>query len=233
MLKGFLKRWPFVGLLVFAMGIAGGCVTNEVAINADLILEEMARSSAPAGSIESAGKTLVYSADLPNLVSKIRSVDLETYKKDLVMDYLILQERIDCILEEIEVASGDDTAIQCQGKILVDKEGEHGLLGISDTLEAINSRDGAPAKRDYLTAYLGRWNEIQKINRVDESLAQIKRSNAIPVFGMLIKTIHQFPILYEGDELVPRRDIPNLLALYRARDTEEARRAMVTEYLDR
>jgi len=233
MLKGFLRRWPLVGLLVFAMGIAGGCVTDKVAINADLILEEMSGASAPAGSIESEGNTLVYSADLPNLVSKIRSVDLATDKKDLVMDYLTLQDRIDCILEDIELASDNDTTIQCQGKVLVDKEGGHGLLGISDIVEKINSTEGGPAKRDYLTAYLSQWNEIQKINRVDQSLAQINRSNAIPVFGILIKSIHQFPILYEGDELVPRKDIPNLLDLYRARDTEEARRALVLEYLDR
>jgi len=232
-LKSFLRRWPFVGLLVFALGIAGGCVPNKVANNADIILEEMAGSSAPAGSIEVEGETLVYSADLPDLVSNIRSVNLEADKKDLVMDYLVLQDRIDCILEEVEEASDNDTTIQCQGKVLVAKEGEHGLLGISDILEEINSRDGGPAKRDYLTAYLGLWDEIQQINRVDDSLAQINRSNAIPVFGTLIKAIHQFPILYEGDELVPRKDIPNLLDQYRARDTDEARRALVMEYLER
>ena len=172
-------------------------------------------------------------ADLPDLVSSIRSVNLEEDMKDLVMDYLTLQGRIDCILEEVQEASDNDTTIQCKGKVLVDKEGEHGLLGTSGILEEIDSRDGGPAKRDYLTAYLGRWDEIQQINRVEESLSQIKRSNAIPVFGTLIKAIHQFPILYEGDELVPRKDIPNLLEQYRARDTDEARRALVMEYLER
>ena len=233
MLKRFLRRWPIVGLLVLALGIAGGCVTNDIANNADLVLEEMAKSSAPAGSIEVEGETLVYSADLPDLVSDIRSVNLETDQKDLVIDYLTLQERIDCILDDIEVASDDNTTIRCQGKVLVDKEGDHGLPGTSDILEEIKSRDGGPAKRDYLTAYLGRWDEIQQINRVEESLAQIIRSNAIPVFGTLIKTIHQFPILYEGEELVPKKDISNLLDQYRARDTDAARRALVMEYLER
>ena len=53
-----------------------------------------------------------------------------------------------------------------------------------------------------------------------ESLGQIQSSNSIPLFGSLLKSIHRFPILYEGDELVPYSDVPSLLEQYRARDTE-------------
>ena len=233
MLKGFLRRWSFVGLLVVALGTAGGCVADEIANNADLVLEEMDRSPAPAGPIEFEGETLVYTADLPDLVSQIRSVNLTPDKKDLVMDYLTLQARIDCVLDEVEQAAEDDTAIQCKGKVLVDKNGEHGLLGISEMREEIVARTGGPAKRDYLTGYLVFWDEVQRIDRVEESLGQIKRSNAIPLFGTLLKAIHNFPILYEGDELVPKKDIPNLLDQYRARDTDDARRTLVREYLSR
>lgn len=233
MLKGSLRRWSFVGLLVVALGVTGGCVSDEVAANADFILQELDNSSAPAGAIELEGETLVRAADLPDLVSRVRSVSLEADKKDVVMDYLVLQERIDCILDNVEEAAADVTTIQCQGKVLVDKEGEHGLLGISEILEEFNSRQSEQAKRDYLVGYLSFWDEVERVNRVEESLAQMKRSNAIPLFGMLLKTIHRFPILYEGDELVPKKDIPKLLDQYRALDTDDAKRSLVTEYLGR
>ncbi len=238
MLNNFLGRRPLTGLLltgllVIALGLSGGCVTEEVASNAEFVLGELAAASASAESIELEGKTLVYSANLSNLARKVRSVNLELDKKALVIDYLILQERIDCILDDIEGAAEDDQTIQCQGKVLVNTEGEHGLLGVPDILERINSRDGGPAKRDYLTSYLGTWDWIQRVNRVDNGLAQIGRSNAIPVFGALVKAIHRFPILYEGNELVPRRDVPKLLDQYLARDTDEARRTLVMEYLER
>ena len=233
MLKRFLKRWLLLGLLVIALGVAGGCVSDEIADNADFILEELSKTSAPAGSIELEGETLVYAADLPDLVSSIRSVQLESDKKELVKDYLTQRERIDCILDDVEEAAQDDTTIRCQGKVLVEKKGEHGLLGISEMLEEVNTREGEVTQRDYLAGYLLFWDEIQRIDRVEESLAQIKRTKSIPLFGPLVNAIHRFPILYEGDELVPRKDISGLLDQYRALNTDEARRAMVMEYLER
>ena len=234
MLKPFLKRWSLLGLLVVALGIAGGCVSDEIANNADFVLEELNKTSAPAGSIKNLdGEMLIYAADLPDLVSGIRSVQLDSDKKDLVKDYLTLQERIDCILDDVGESAADDTTIRCQGKVLVEKKGEHGLLGISEMLEEVNGREGEVAKRDYLAGYLDNWDGIQRINRVEESLGQIKRTKSIPLFGTLVNAIHRFPILYEGDELVPRKDVSGLLDKYRALNTEEARRAMVMEYLER
>jgi hypothetical protein len=231
--KTIFRRWSLAGLLVLALGVSAGCVTDEVALNADIVLAEIGSASAPAGSIEFESKTLVYSADIADLVGTVRSRSLEIDKRDLVMNYLVLQKRIDCILDDVEEAAKDDATIQCEGKILVAKEGEHGLLGFDEITEEINSREGDPAKRDYLAGYLVTWNKIKRINRVEESLAQIKRSNALPVFGALIKSIHRFPILYEGNELVPRDDIPNLLDQYSDRDTEEAKRTLVIDYLER
>ena len=233
MLKGLLRRWSYMGLLVVALGVSAGCVTDEIAENADLILEELDGSSAPAGSIELEGETLVYQGDLPDLTGRVRSVSRIEDKKDLVMDYLTLQERIDCILDGVEEAVENGTTIQCQGKVLVWEMGEGGLMGVSELLEEIGAREGAPARRDYLTAYLAFWDEVQRIERVVESLGQMQRSNAIPLFGSLVKAIHRFPILYEGDELVPTEDIPALLDQYRVRDTDEARRDLVMEYLER
>jgi hypothetical protein len=222
-----------MGLLVAALGVSAGCVSNEIADNADLILEELDGSSSPTGSIEFEGETLVYQPDLPDLAGRVRSVSLVEDKKDLVVEYLVLQERIDCILNRVEEALENGTTIQCQGKVLVWETGEGGLMGVSELLEEIGAREGAPAQRDYLTGYLAFWDEVQRIDRVVESLGQIQRSNSIPLFGALVKAIHRFPVLYEGDELVPTEDIPALLDQYRARDTDEARRDLVMEYLER
>ena len=233
MLIRFLKRWSLLGLLVIALGIAGGCVADEIADNADFVLEELSKTSAPAGSIKLEGDTLVYAADLPYLVSSIRSVQLESDQKDLVKEYLTLQERIDCILDDVEEAADNNTTIRCLGKILVEKKADHGLLSTPEMLEEVSIREGELARRDYLAGYLRFWDEIQRINRVHESLGQIKRTNSIPLFGSLVNAIHRFPILYEGDELVPRKDIPDLLDKFRALNTDDARRAMVKEYLER
>ena len=228
-----LRSWTLPAILVALLASGAGCVTDEIAANAELVLAEMEASSAPSGPIESEGKVLVYSDDLPDLVSGVRSVDPQESKLELVRDYLTLQERIDCILEDVESAAEDNTTIQCQGKVLIWEKGEHGLLGVDQILEEVEARDGGPPQRAYLADYLVFWDEVQRVERVVESLGQMQRSNSIPLFGALLKSIHRFPILYEGDELVPYSDVPGLLEQYRARDTEEARRDMVIEYLER
>lgn len=227
------RSWTLPVLLLAALASGTGCVTDEIATNAELVLAEMDASSAPSGTIESEGKVLVYSDDLPDLVSSVRSVDPRESKLELVRDYLTLQERIDCILDDVVRAAEDKTTIQCQGKVLIWVDGEHGLLGVSQILEEVEVRDGGPPQRAYLSDYLHFWDDVQRVERVVESLGQMQRSNSIPLFGALLKSIHRFPILYEGDELVPYSDVPGLLEQYRARDTDEARRAMVVEYLER
>ena len=228
-----LRSWSIPALLLLFLVPATGCVTDEIATNAELVLDEIDAASAPSGNIEIDGSVLVYSDDLPDLVSGVRSVEVRDAKIDLVMDYLTLQERIDCILDNVEQAAEDSTTIQCQGKVLIWEEGEHGLLGVSQILDEVMARDGGPPQRAYLSDYLTFWDEVQRVERVVESLGQIQRSNSIPLFGSLLKSIHRFPILYEGDELVPYSDVPSLLEQYRARDTEDARRDMVKEYLER
>ena len=228
-----LRPWSLPVLLVLALASTAGCVADEIATNAEVVLDEIDAASAPSGNIEVDGSVLVYSDDLPDLVSSVRSVDARESKIDLLMDYLTLQERIDCILNNVEQAAQDETTIQCQGKVLIWEEGEHGLLGVSQILDEVKARDGGPPQRAYLADYLSFWDEVQRVERVVESLGQIQRSNSIPLFGSLLKSIHRFPILYEGDELVPYSDVPGLLEQYRARDTEDARRDMVKEYLER
>ncbi|MBI4282035.1 MAG: hypothetical protein HY672_00910 [Chloroflexi bacterium] len=231
--KRYLKRGALLGLLVVALWAAGGCASDETTKNANYVLGEMEKASTPAGPIELEGKTLVHAADLPDLVSKVNSVSQESDKIIVVRKYLIFQDRIDCILDGVEDAALNDKTIKCEGKVLVEKKGEQGLLGVSEMLEAVNTRENELAKREYLTDYLDRWDELQQIKHVEESLAQMKRTNAIPVFGPMVRAIHRFPIMYEGEELVPKKDVSDLLDQFRALNTDEARRALVAQYLEK
>ena len=61
----------------------------------------------------------------------------------------------------------------------------------------------------------------------------MKRTKGIPVFGALVSAIHNFPIMYEGEILVPEEDIADLIDEYHSHDAEEARRQTVLDYLNR
>jgi len=232
-MKGSLKGWLFVVLLVIVLGITGGCVGDKYAEDTSFVLAEISTSPGNTGSITLEGRTVVHSANLPDLTNEVRSMNTEPEKNALVLEYLILQERIDCIIDGVVEAAENDVTVRCQGKVLVDEVGENGLLGVSEMLETVNSMDSGVAKREYLTRYMNTWHDVKRVNRVNESLAQMERTNAIPIFGSLVRAIHNFPILYEGDELVPKEEITGLLSQFSARDTDKAKRIFVKEYLER
>ena len=233
MLNGAVRRWWLVGLLVIALAMAAGCVTEEYAEETDYILAELGKDSAPSGplSFGEDDEVIVYSADVPDLLADIRSAPLEADKREVVSDYLTLQSRVDCILEGIEESAEENSDLACQGTILVQDVGEHGLPGVADIMDAINTREDEPTKRGYLSDYIGTWSENQRIERVGESLEQMKRTSGIPLFGALVSAIHNFPIMYEGEILVPEEDIPGLIDDYHDHDTDEARRQTVSDYL--
>ena len=233
MLNRSVRRWSLVGLLVIALALAGGCVTEEYAEETDYILGEFAKDSAPSGPLSFDGEVVVYPADVADLMADVRSAPLEADKREVVGDYFTLQSRIDCILEDIEESAEGESDLACQGTILVQDVGEHGLPGVTEVLDAINTREDEPTKRGYLSDYIGTWSENQRIERVGESLEQMKRTKGIPVFGALVSAIHNFPIMFEGEVLVPEEDIPDLIDEYHSHDTDEARRQTVSDYLNR
>ena len=84
--------------------------------------------------------------------------------------------------------------------------------------------------RKVLHDYLEIWSTVKKVDRVKESLEQIQRSRGIPLFGGIVESIHKFPILFEGNEMVPAGDIDGLLSQFG--DTpEDQQRALVENYL--
>lgn len=231
--KRFLRRTSWLSLLAASLLFGAGCVADKTSDDADFILEELSNTHSQTGSIQLEGETLVFTADLPSLVASINSVQIGSDKKDIVREYLIIQNRIDCILDKVHEAIENNITIGCDGKILVEKQAKHGLAGTAEILKGITDREHETAKRDYLNTYLLMWDVVQRINRVEESLAQMTRTNSIPLFSTLVNSIHRFPILYEGDELVNKEDIPDLLDRFGSLDSDEAKRAMVTEYLSR
>ena len=222
-----------VGLLVIALAMSGACVTDAIAEEADYILGELGKDSAPSGPLTYEGEVIVYAPDVQDLLAGVRSETLEVDKRDVVEDYLVQQDRIDCILEDIAESAESDTDLGCQGTILVKKEGKNGLPGITEVLDSINTREEEPTKRGYLSDYIDTWSEYQRIERVGEGLEQMKRTSEIPVFGSLVSAMHNFPIMYEGDILVPQEDTSALIDEYHSYDTEEARRRTVSDYLNR
>ena len=232
MLNRFFRRWSMVGLLVIVLAMSGACVADAVAEETDYILGEFGKDSAPSGPLAYDGELIVYSSDVPDLLADVRSETLEVDKRDVVGDYLTQQDRIDCILEKLAEAAENDTDLGCQGTILVRKEGKHGLPALTEVLESINTREDEPTKRGYLSDYIDTWSEYQRVERVGEGLEQIKRTSEIPVFGSLVSAMHNFPIMYEGNVLVPQEDISVLIDEYHSYDAEEARRQTVTDYLN-
>lgn len=229
--KRFLRRTSYLSLLAASLLFGVGCVTDTTSDNADLVLEQLTNYPSQTGSIQLEGETLVFASDLPSLIENINSVQIGSEKKELVREYLIMQKRIDCIVDKVDEAAENDITIGCDGKILVDTKAKHGLASTSEILTEIRDREHETSKRNYLNDYLLEWDSVQRINRVEESLAQMTRTNSIPLFSTLVNSIHRFPILYEGDELVTREDIPELLDKFGTLDSDEARRAMVIEHL--
>lgn len=233
MLNTLVRRWSLVALIVVALGLSAACVAEEYGEETDFILAELAKDSAPSGPLTFDDEVIVYAPDVPDLLAEVRSANVEADKREVVSDYLTKQGRIDCILEDIVESSENDTDVACQGTILVKREADDGLPGLTEVLEGINTREDEPTKRGYLSDYIGTWTSNQRIERVGESLEQMKRTRDIPLFGALVTSIHNFPIMFEGEVLVPQEQIADLIEEYHSYDTDDARRRVVSDYLSR
>ena len=216
-----------VALVVIAMAVSGACAGEEFGNEADFVIGELERTGTIAQPTEFEGQVLIYAEDVPDLLVEVRSVDTESDKKKVIRDYLKKQGRIDCILEDIEEAAEDEKFVKCSGHELVEKEDAEQFLA------DINLQGGDTAKRQFLGDYVSQWVVDQRLDSVMEGLSQIKNTKAIPLFGPILERMHDFPIMFEGTVLVPKKDVPDLLEQYTALKTKEDRQQLVRDYLSK
>jgi hypothetical protein len=224
-LKRFLRRWPVVASVVIAMAMLGACTGEEFADEADFVMDELERTGTIAQPTEFEGQVLIYAEDVPTLLAEVRSKDTQSDQKVVIRDYLKKQDKINCILEGIEEAVEDEASVKCSSHELVEKN------DAAQILEDIHSQGSELAARQFVGSYVSQWTVDQRLDSVMEGLSQIKNTEAIPLFGPILDKMHDFPILFEGTVLVPKKDIPGLLKQYSDLDTKEDRQELVIDYL--
>ena len=218
-----VKRWSWAGLLVIALATAGACSLEEFKGETDFILEQ---AGTQAGAIEFEGEVLVYAEDVPGLFVEISSVDTLSERRDVVAAYLTRQERVDCILEDIEQAVEDEQKISCKGDVLVEEEDVPGLQ------DEISARGSEPAQRAFLGSHVYQWGETKRVDVLLDSLSQKENVKGIPLLGTVLDSIHRFPIMHEGEVLASREDVSRLLAQFSVLSTEKAKRDLVEDFLN-
>ena len=214
-----------LGLVLVASAAAGACVSDGLDKETTFVLQQLEQTEVLGVAIEFEGEVLVYPEDLSQLAAGVRAVDTLSGKEDLIADHLKKQERIDCILEDIEEAAEDEDKISCNARVLVEKDESSGLLA------KINDLEGDRAKRAFLGTFVDLWLKEARSDRVVEALSQKNNVVRIPLFGRLINRVHSFPIRYEGEVVVPEKEVSELLDQYHALSTKEDRLKLVEGYL--
>ncbi len=216
--------------LLLLLLVSAGCTQDTEATHSELILSQI--ETAQGDILDATGEEIVvYSSDIEALNQTLSSASNREDKVDLTTKYLRDRKRVDCILDGFETAIKEGTDISCSGVVTVESNQRNGLKSVSTLSESIISNDKNNGEaRKVLYDYLAIWSTVKKVDRVKESLEQMERSRAIPLFGSLVKSIHKFPILFEGDEMVPASEIDNLLDGFK--DTpEDQKRTLVENYL--
>ena len=189
---------------------------------AGLVLDRLDNGGDTSGPVRFDGEILVYEDDVQELRAGIESADTLTEKRDLVEDYLTRRDRIKCILEDIDAASDDGREIRCGVWVLVEED------DVPRLLEEVGGVESGLAQRDFLAGYLQEWRQKKRVDAVMNTLSQ-KR---IPLFGKLTDLIHRFPVVSDGEVLVPWRDRSDLRSQFLALSTEAAKKELVEKYLD-
>ena len=224
-------KWLSFLLAAAVCALLAGCVGEEYEKETGAIIARLDETPDSQEQIEFNGELIVHSTDVLWLSKEVQGATSYVDRRDIIVLYLQSNKNIKCILDEIQHAATEETNLNCGGKALVEKSGKHGMLGVTGLLDGLNTRESTPAKREFLMEYLDSWGRVQRISRVVASLGQITRTRALPVLGTISRKIHNFPILYEGDVLVPTEDVPLLIDQVSVVDTEDAKRNLVANYL--
>ncbi len=229
MYSKLLKYLVVFSLAVMVLGTNVGCDTSDK--EALYVLEQLQQSGAPIADIEFQNKTLVSSTDIASLKESVSAAQDQSESQMLIRRHINKQERIECILDEIETAYSENSDIRCSGLTLVEHVGSKGLTGVSDIYEYLSANQDAAHRQAFLNDYVDSWVQVGKIDRIEQGLSQTKRSQSVPLFGIFIRTMHNFPIMYEGETLVPTEDTNDLMERYHLSENAESKRLLVIDYL--
>ena len=219
-----------IGLLIVPLVFAMSCVNDPDSTAIKYILG-LAQSGELSGEVTFDNRILVYQEDADTLLGNIKAASDSSQKSKIVRSYIETTEEISCILEKIEVSVKERVPVNCDGKVLVSVDNENRIPGVMDLDKAVQSLASVMSKRELLRSYVAQVEEVDRINRVLENLGQIDRTHRIPLFGNVVEALYEFPILVDGQELVPSDHISVLLGEYRAAENKSARRDMVKNYL--
>lgn len=222
-LKWSGRRWLLVGLFAIALAASGACGVGESEKETDFILEKVDQGDTAA--IEYEGEILIAAEDVPALFAAVNSADTEEERRRLVSRYLIRQDRIDCLLEKYEEALEDEGAIKCSGTEIVEKG------DVPEFAAEVQALASDEERRDFVAIYLAEWATTEQIDRAVERLKQINNTENIPLIGGILDSITRFPITWEGEVLILKDEISELLEEYCSLDTDEAKRDLVETYL--
>ncbi|MQF99133.1 MAG: hypothetical protein FI729_06425 [SAR202 cluster bacterium] len=221
-----------VSLSVLIILTSSGCVTDPIIQQTDHVLSNIDSAVTSTNDIEYQNSVLVNAHELNDLADDLDKAETRTEQQSLVKNYITINQRISCIEDNIENSLSDKTSVECQGDKLVSSVDQDGLPGVNTLHDSISGADSEHNKRQILRTYLQDWEYVQRIVRVEKSLHQNKRTHEIILLGGLLKRIHQFPIMYEGEILVPTADMEDLMQDFVTSANKEEQRNLVIEYLN-
>ena len=84
---------------------------------------------------------------------------------------------------------------------------------------------------DDVASYVADWTATEQIDRTVERLKQMNNTRGIPLVGSILDSMTRFPVTWEGEELIAKDEIPDLLEKFRDLPSEGAKRELVETYL--
>ena len=221
-----------VSLFVLTILSVSGCVTDPIIQQTDHVLSNIDSAVTSTNDIEYQNSVLINAHEVNYLADDLNNAENRTEQESLVKNYITINQRISCIEDNIKNSSTDKTSVECQGDKLVSSVDQNGLPGVNALYDRVSGADSAHNKRQILRTYLKDWEYVQRIVRVEKSLDQNKRTHEIILLGGLLKKIHKFPIMYEGEILVPTADMENLMQDFVTSANKKDQRNLVIRYLN-
>ena len=224
------KYLVFLSVLIILS--VSGCVTDPIIQQTDHVLSNIDSAATSTNDIEYQNSVLINAHEVDYLADDLNKAENRAEQESLVKNYITINQRISCIEDNLQNSSSNKTSVECKGDKLVSSVDQDGLPGVNTLYNRVSGIDDKHNKRQILRTYLEDWEYVQRIVRVEKSLHQNKRTHEIILLGGLLKKIHKFPIMYEGEILVPTADVENLMQDFVNSANKKDQRNLVIEYLN-